>query len=207
MTKAAVSDCGIEFISALHGFSNSLLTVARSRRHLPAFFGTAAARLRTPPTVLGLVLRALDRTLVARLGTDPADRRRQGRTPAHGTGARPAQRRTVAAGADTSGHFRVPDAGIPAVLTRLCTSHTCFDAASILLVCHATLSLGCGDRAGCRPKSTGPSRTIHANGTPPFSHGLSKSMQIGNVNCTRRTALLAIPPSDVCESLHMTSHS
>ena len=57
---------------------------------IPAFFGTAAARLRTTTAMLGLMLRALGRTPVARLGTDAANRRRQGRSPAHEPGTRPA---------------------------------------------------------------------------------------------------------------------
>ncbi len=110
-----------------------------SRRHLPAFLGTPPARLRTPPAVVGLMRRAFGRASVTRLGTGATDRRRQGRSPAHEPGARPAQLRTVAAGADAFGHRGMADTGIAAMLTFPGTNRARLDATPECFMGHRDL--------------------------------------------------------------------
>src|SRR3954466_15860745 len=118
-----------------------------SRRHLPALLGAAAARLRAPLAVLGLVLAALRGASFARLGTGAADGRGRGRAAGHVAGADPAQLGTVAAGADAPGHLGLADAGVAAVLAFLRTGDAGFDAALELRVGHVDL-LGPGQMSG-----------------------------------------------------------
>ncbi len=128
--------CGGFFASGVPWMEPPRRFMTGSRRHLPAFVGTAAARLRTPLAVVGLVLRAFDRTAVAGFGTDTAEGGSQGRTPCHVGEAHPAQFRTIAAGADALGHLGFADTGIAAMFARLSTGHARLDAALILLVFH-----------------------------------------------------------------------
>src|SRR3954452_3330584 len=136
-----------------------------SRRHLPALLGAAAARLRAPLAVLGLVLAALRGASVARLGTGAADGGGEGRSPGHVAGADPAQLGAVAAGADSLGHLDVSDAGVAAVLALLRAGDACLDAALVLLVGHGVLlpgrrieSVTPSARPGSRPAARRRSR-------------------------------------------------